>query len=143
MNLQRRLGWALLVLRSTVFLVMLMWTLDKLLRPGHVAGVVSHFYAMPHLGPALFLLIGVLELLLLLAFVLGVARRFTYAAVLVLHGASTLAAWSQYLHPYASENLMFFAAWPMLAACLALYLLREADAMSIEGWRRAVASPQS
>ena len=75
MNLQRRLGWALLVLRSTVFLVMLMWTLDKFLRPGHATGVVSHFCAMPHLGPALFLSICVLELLLLLAFVLGAARR--------------------------------------------------------------------
>lgn len=142
MNFRRRLGWALLVLRLAVFLVMLMWTLDKFLRPGHAAGVFSHFYTVPHLGPALLLVIGAVELLLLLAFVLGFARRFTYAAVLALHGASKLATWSQYLHPYAGESLMFFTAWPMLAASIALYLLRDADILTIDGSRRAIALTQ-
>lgn len=32
---------------------------------------------------------------------------------------------SQYLDPF--NNLLFFAAWPMLAACFAFYLLRELD----------------
>lgn len=142
MNLRRRLGWALLVLRLAVFLVMLMWTVDKFVRPGHAAGVVGHFYALPRLGSAIFIAIGIVELLLLLAFVSGLARRFTYAAVLILHAASTFAAWSQYLHPYTGENLMFFAAWPMLAACIALYLLRDSDILTLDGWRRVAASTQ-
>jgi hypothetical protein len=33
----------------------------------------------------------------------------------------------QYLNPWEPNNLLFFAAWPMLAACFSLYLLRELD----------------
>jgi hypothetical protein len=61
----------------------------------------------------------------LLAFVAGAWQRWTYGAVLLLHGVSTLSSWQQYLNAF--DNLLFFAAWPMLAACFALYLLRDAD----------------
>ena len=42
-----------------------------------------------------------------------------------MHTVSTLSSWRQYLDPF--DNLLFFAAWPMLAACIALYLLRDHD----------------
>jgi len=56
-------------------------------------------------------------------------RNLGYGAVLLLHGISTLSAYKQYLHPFEPHNLLFFAAWPMLAACFALYYLREADVL--------------
>ena len=31
------------------------------------------------------------------------------------------------LAPFTGGNIMFFAAWPMLAACFALYRLRDQD----------------
>jgi hypothetical protein len=33
------------------------------------------------------------------------------------------------------DNLLFFAAWPMLAACFALYLLRDLDTLGVVGGR--------
>lgn len=42
----------------------------------------------------------------------------------------------QYLHPFEGVNLLLFAAWPMLAACLALYALRDADTLTAESWRQ-------
>ncbi len=140
MNPEKRLSWALCLLRLSVFLVMLVWTLDKLVRPGHAAGVFGHFYAVIGLKDATIRAIGATELVLLLAFVTGFARRLSYGAVVVLHGGSTIAAWHQYLNPAAGVNLLFFAAWPMLAACLALYLMRDQDRMTIDGARRS-ASP--
>jgi len=137
MNLQKRLSWALLFLRLSVFLVMLMWTLDKFIRPGHAAGVFAHFYTVAGLGASTFMVLGSIEFLLLLAFVAGFARRFTYGAVLLLHAGSTLASWHQYLHPGEGVNLLFFAAWPMLAACVALYLLRDADSITLDGAKHA------
>lgn len=139
MNSPKRLGWALLGLRLSIFLVMLVWTLDKFIRPEHSAGVFSHYYAVTGLGSAAFFVIGAVELALLLAFVAGLARRYTYGAVLLLHAVSTLSAWHQYMHPYEGTNLLFFAAWPMLAACAALYLLRDADTMTIGGQRQQTA----
>ncbi|TAL88959.1 MAG: hypothetical protein EPN69_00175 [Rhodanobacter sp.] len=135
MSATKRLSLSLLGLRLSVFLVMLMWTVDKFLRPEHAAGVFANFYAMGEFGASVFVTLGVLELLLLLAFVTGFARRYSYGAVLLLHAGSTLAAWQQYLHPHEGANLLFFTAWPMLAACLALYLLRDADSMTIDGLR--------
>ena len=60
--------------------------------------------------------------------VLGV-MRFTYGAVLLFHAISAVSAYQQYISPFESHNLLFYAAWPMLAACLALYTLRDLDTL--------------
>ncbi len=136
MSTSSRVPLVLFVLRFTVFGVMLMWTIDKFVRPDHAASVYEHFYALGGLGHTLMYILGGAESLLLVAFVLGVARRFTYGAVLVLHGISTLSSLRQYLHPFEEANLLFFAAWPMLGACFALYYLRDLDTC----WRIRVGS---
>jgi hypothetical protein len=124
-----RIGVALLVLRVTVFLVMLIWTIDKFVRPAHAASVYEHFYFLRGLGPAIIYAIGVAELVLLIGFVIGFAPRFTYGVVLLLHTVSTFSSFRQYLHPYEGPNILFFAAWPMLGACFALFFLRDLDTL--------------
>lgn len=124
-NAQSRIPLALLTLRLGVFLVMLMWTLDKFVNPGHAAAVFENFYSIGNLGEATFYLIGIAELVLIVGFVIGYKKRLTYGAVFLLHGISTLSSYKQYLAPF--DNLLFFAAWPMLAACFALYYLRDQD----------------
>lgn len=131
MNQQRRLAISLLLLRLSVFLVMLTWTVDKFVRPDHAVGVFSTFYGISDLDAQMAYGLGALELVVLLAFVAGIARRWSYGIVLILHAVSTLAAWRQYLDPFEGPNLLFFAAWPMLAACAALYLLRDADTYTL------------
>jgi len=44
-----------------------------------------------------------------------------------MHGISTLSSWPRYIAAF--DNLLFFAAWPMLAACVALFLLRDSDTL--------------
>ncbi len=122
-----RIPIALLALRLGVFAVFFVWTIDKLLRPEHAASVFERYYYLAGLGRPAAYLIGSVEMLLILAFVLGLAKRFTYGAVLILHAISTVAAMGKYLTPFEANNLLFFAAWPMLAACFALYVLRDAD----------------
>lgn len=127
MSAEQRLRVSLLGLRAGVFIVMLMWTLDKLLRPEHAAGVFANFYGLGGLGTLAMAGLGIAELALLAAFLVGWHKRLSYGAVLVLHGVSTLSSFRQYLAPFEGPNLLFFAAWPMLAACAALYLLRDED----------------
>ncbi len=122
-----RIRLPLFLLRMGVFIVMLMWTLDKFVRPGHAAGIFKKFYGIDGITPTVFYVIGALELLLLVGFVTGTAKRYTYGLVLLLHAISTLSSYQQYLAPF--DNLLFFAAWPMLAACIALYLLRDLDTL--------------
>src|SRR6266850_1434415 len=105
-----RVRLPLFLLRIGVFIVMLMWTLDKFVRPGHAAGIFKKFYGIDGISPTVFYVIGALELLFLVGFVTGTAKRYTYGLVLL-------------------DNLLFFAAWPMLAACITLYLLRDLDTL--------------
>lgn len=124
-----RLPVALLALRVGVAIVMIAWSVDKLLRPEHAAGVFGAFYALPALSEPIFYLLGTAQLLVVLAFLAGAARTWTYGAVLLMHTISTLSSFRQYLDPFEGANLLFFAAWPMLAACFALFLLRDADTL--------------
>jgi hypothetical protein len=130
-NAGEKIPLALLLLRLSVFVVMFVWTMDKLLNPGHSAEVYAYFYGIGGLGNGVFYAIGAAELLLLLAFVVGYQKRLTYGAVLVLHAMSTLSAFRQYLDPLS--NLLFFAAWPMLGACFTLYTLRSLDTRWVIG----------
>jgi len=128
MNGHTRTATSLLLLRLSVFVVMLVWTLDKFINPKHAARVYEMFYFVPNISEVALLVIGGAEMLLIAAFVVGWRKRWTYGAVLILHAVSTLSSYKQYLAPFEySTNLLFFAAWPMLAACFTLYYLRDLD----------------
>ncbi len=58
------------------------------------------------------------------------AKTWTYGAVLLFHAVSTLSSWQMYL---GFDNLLFFAAWPMLAACFTLFWLRDQDTLLTVG----------
>ncbi len=128
-NSERNLRISLLSLRVGVAIVMLVWSVDKLLRPEHAAGVFGAFYALPGLGETVFYVLGALQLIVVLAFLAGAWRTWTYGAVLAMHTVSTFSSFRQYLAPFEGPNILFFAAWPMLAACLALFLLRDQDTL--------------
>jgi len=126
---EKRLQLSLLFLRVTVFLVMFMWTIDKFVNPGHAAKVYESFYFIAGLESVLMYAIGAAEMVLLLLFLAGYKKTLTYGAILILHAVSTLSSFNQYLAPFEGPNLLFFAAWPMLAACFTLFLLRDQDKM--------------
>lgn len=123
----KKLRLSLLFIRITVFLVMIMWTVDKFVNPGHAAKVFEHFYYIVGLESAVIYAIGTVEIIILLLFLVGYKKKYTYGAVLALHAVSTLSSFTKYFAPFDGGNLLFFAAWPMLAACLTLFLLREQD----------------
>ncbi|HHP7243422.1 MAG TPA: hypothetical protein ACFE0H_01915 [Elainellaceae cyanobacterium] len=116
-------------MRLGVFLVMLMWTLDKLINPSHAAAVFETFYFIGGLGNPLIYLIGAIQFIIVIAFVVGFKKKFTYAAILFLHTISTVTPLQKYFNPYEGANLLFFAAWPMLAACFTLFYLKDWDTM--------------
>ena len=130
MNTPKHLPLSLLLIRLSIFLVVVMWTLDKFVRPGHASTVYEHFYFIGGLGSGAIYAIGIVEMLVLIGFVIGFQKKCTYGIVLLIHTVSTLSSFKIYLTPYADgPHLLFFAAWPMLAACLALYLLRGHDTL--------------
>lgn len=123
------LAWSLLGLRLGVALVMIMWTLVKFVLPENAAAVFKVFYGVSDLSVSGSYIIGALQAIVVLAFLIGFQKRWATAAVFVIHLVSTLASYPRYLDPWTSPNLLFYAAWPMLAAIAALYLLRNFDTL--------------
>ena len=105
--------------------MMLMWTLDKFVNPEHSARIFEHFYGISGSTDTIAYILGTLQLSLVIAFLVGFKKRITYGAIFIMHGLSTLSSYNQYIDGF--NNLLFFAAWPMWAACFALYLLRDQD----------------
>ena len=128
-----KLQLSLLLLRMGVFLVMFMWTIDKFINPGHASKVYEKFYYIAGMESVVMYVIGAIEMLILLMFLAGYLKKYTYGAVLLFHAVSTLSSFRQYMAPFEGPNLLFFAAWPMLAACIALFLLRDQDRMLSAG----------
>jgi len=121
-----RLTVSLLTLRLSIFMVMMIWTVDKIINPTHALKVYSTFYSINTTDTVMSML-AIAEALLLIAFLFGIKRFLSYGLVFVLHGVSTLSSWQHYLAPFEGSNLLFFAAWPMLAGCLVLFLYRDSD----------------
>ncbi len=134
-ELEKPLATTLLLLRFGVALVFFMWTLDKLIHPEHAAGIFERFYRMPGLGSALMVGIGAAQMILVVAFATGTFRTVSYGLITALHTISTASCYQQYLNPWEKPNLLFYAAFPMLAACIGLWLLRKWDVWTVDGLR--------
>ncbi len=125
--IEDRLPLALLLMRIAVFFVMAIWSLDKILNPAHADAVFENFYFISGLGTGVFIAIGVIQLIVEIGFLLGLYKTWTYGYVLVFHAISTASSWQQHLSPLEPGNMLFQASIPMLAACIALFMLRDAD----------------
>lgn len=137
----KHLPLSLFLLRMGIFIVFLFWTLDKIFYPEHAVAVFSTFYGFDAMSDTILLAIGLAQLILILTFAVGLFKTWTYGAVLLLHASSTFSTFSLYLRPF--DNLLFFAAWPMLAACFALFLMRDWDTFSLGQTKKAPAALSS
>lgn len=126
-DLDKKLKFCLFLLRFSIFVVMLFWTLDKFLNPEHAAKIFAHFYFFPNVKQSVLTIIGGLQMLIILAFLFGFFKKYSYAFILVIHTISTFSSYKQYLDPWS--HLLFFAAWPMLAGCVMLFLFHEEDTL--------------
>lgn len=123
----QRVSLILLLTRISVFLAMIIWVIDKFVQPAHTAAVFKTFYGISGIGTGIAYLLGACQLVIMLGFLAGFQKRITYGLVLLMHAASTLISFPRYVAPFEAPNILFFAAWPMLAACFALYYLRDLD----------------
>lgn len=119
----------LLSLRLGVFTVFIMWTIDKFVNPEHAAAVFRKYYLISGLGESVSYILGGLQLIIVLCFLLGIRKKFSYGLLFVLHFISTVSCWQMYINPWGPKNLLFFAAFPMLAALYVLYLFRNEDTL--------------
>ncbi len=133
-----RFGAALAILRAGLGVFLLVWGLEKFVIPAQSVAIYGYFYGIPA-SEALAYGLGSLELLLALAIVAGAFRRLSYGIGLLVHFATTVATSRLIVDPWGlisgEPQHLYFAAVPVLAAFIALYLLRDLDCFSFDAWR--------
>jgi putative oxidoreductase len=134
---ERRVAAALLILRVSLGVFLLQWSVEKFVAPEAAIRIGQNFYGVV-LSGAIVVILGAAETLIALALLSGIYRRWSYGLAALIHAVSVVATWRQLVHPYgAAQNHLFIAGVPVLAGFILLYMLREWDAYSVEGWRRA------
>jgi len=126
---EERLARALLLLRLSVAIALGMWCAGKFINPAQTSRILAGFYSVKGVSFMAAYGVGILEAVLILAFVMGLAKRVSYGLVMLFHIPSVLAPWTQYLHPYSGHVLLFLGSVPMWSACFAVYYLREYDVL--------------
>ena len=120
------LQWALLVLRVTLAGFFLVWSIEKILAPEIALRVFETFYFSSP-STTMLIVIGVAQTAIVLAFLVGAFKTWTYGLLLAMHAVSTAASWERLINPYQPPNHLFWAAIPVLGALVALFLLRRRD----------------
>ena len=120
----------LLIQRIAISLFLGIWTLDKFVNPEHSSGLFAKFYGISLPGELTWV-VGLLQLAVLVAFLLGAFKTWSYAIIFLMHGFSTLASWKIYL-AFFDGNLLFWAAIPVLAAMWLQFALRDLDSYSLD-----------
>jgi putative oxidoreductase len=128
MTRDMKLEASLLIMRLAIAAFMLVWAIDKVIAPEHARAVFSHFY-FTGTSTAVLESLGFAQMAIIAAFAVGFARFWTYGTVLLMHAASTASTYAQLLNPWGGDRpqLLFWAAVPVLAAMIALFVLRDRD----------------
>jgi uncharacterized membrane protein YphA (DoxX/SURF4 family) len=127
---------SLLVLRVSLGLLMVFWGLDKLVNVEHGMAVSRGFYLGLFSVPVLLQGFGVLQVLIGLLIVAGLARRFVYPALLAITAATALGVWKSIIDPWGwyleGSNVLFYPSLIIFAASLVLWAFRDEDTLALD-----------
>ena len=116
----------LATIRITLTAFFLIWSIEKIIAPEITKGVFSRFYSLT-IPEGLSIFAGVVQTVIILLFLAGLFKLWTYGALLGMHIASVIASHQPLFNPYMPPNHLFWAGIPTLGALIALFLMREED----------------
>jgi putative oxidoreductase len=128
---------ALLILRFFLGIFLLQWSIEKLVLPSSAIRIAQNFYGLSLPTGASYAL-GIAELALALALLLGAFKTLSYGLSLIVHTVTVVVSWRQLLDPYGFAqvgNHLWISTWPTWGGFAALFLLRSRDTYSIDSWR--------
>lgn len=125
---------SLLLLRVSIGLLMVFWGIDKLVNVEHGMQVSEGFYLGLFSIPVLLQAFGVLQVLLGLLVIAGVARNLVYPALLAITAATALGVWKSIVDPWGwylqGSNVLFYPSLIIFAASLVLWAFRGDDTLA-------------
>jgi putative oxidoreductase len=135
-ELDKRIPAALLILRFFLAIFLLQWSIEKLILPDAAARIASSFYGVMLPASASYAL-GTAELILSLALLFGFHRTISYGLSLLIHTVTVVVSWRQLFDPWGLAkvgNHLWISTWPTWGGFAALFLMREWDTWTIDGW---------
>lgn len=131
-DIDRSLPFALAAMRLSMGIFFLVWAAEKIIAPEIARRVAETFYFTSPSDEAL-MITGILQVVLILAFMMGLFRFWTYGALLVIHTMSVLSTVPRLIDPFTLPNHLFWAGVPLVALLLALFVLRDRDTALVVG----------
>ena len=123
---ERRLQISLAIIRISLVLFFLVWSIGKLIVPELTQKVFATFY-FSEISSTVAVGVGALQTVIVLIFLAGQFKMLSYGVILGMHTVSVLSTYRQLLDPYQPPNLLFWAGVSVLGASSALFLLRDRD----------------
>ncbi|ASJ71226.1 DoxX protein [Granulosicoccus antarcticus] len=118
---------SLAVLRIGLFLFMMVWAMEKFVRPESFQAIFGKFYGFDA-GMVIIYLIGAIQVGILLLFVTGKFKTVSYGLVMIMNVLTLLVSYRQVLNPYeGSVNHLFVASIVIAAASIAMFMARADD----------------
>src|SRR6266516_2430011 len=139
MSPEKRIPAALLILRFFLAIFLLQWSIEKLFLPDAAARIARSFYGVTLPVEASYAL-GIAELIVSLALLLGFYRTVSYGLSLLFHTVTVVVSWRQLFDPWGLAkvgNHLWISTWPTWGAFAALFLMREWDTCTLDGWRQS------
>ena len=138
----KRIPAALLILRFFLGTFLLQWSIEKLILPDATARIASNFYVVTLPVEGSYSL-GVAELILALALLVGFYRTISYGLSLLIHTVTVVVSWRQLFDQWGLAkvgNHLWISTWPTMGGFAALFLMREWDTWTVDGWRQSASA---
>lgn len=134
---QRKIALALAILRISLGVFLLIWSVEKFFLPQATVGIWKGFYLIS-IGESMPYIIGTLETILSIAIIVGFMRTWSYGLGLAINTISVLSTWKRLIDPWGlifetGNNHLFLAGVPLVAGFIVLFMLRDADTWTVDG----------
>ena len=130
---------SLLLMRAGTGLLLVIWGLIKIMSPAAAVGVSDKYYGGTVSMDWLQLPWGILQVVIGLAVVAGLFRKYVYPAQALILGFGVLVIWKYILDPLglyildeSSRQVLFFPSLAVFAGTLILMAFREDDTLSLD-----------
>ena len=131
----KKIAISLLILRLSVGAFFTVWASLKFYRPKWMEKVFTDIYGLEFITMEHALAIGLAQSLIVFLFVIGMQRTYSYGCIVAMHAIGVIGSipllmkFTQYPH-----NLLWTAV-PTLGAAVVLFILREYDIYTVDGWQ--------
>ncbi len=124
---KRKIEIALLILRLSIGAFLAVWASLKFLRPEWMVNIFRGSYGQAWVTQDMAFLVGTLQAIIVLAFLIGFARTITYGFVTLMHATGVIASIPSLINFTKYPSNLLWTSVATLGALIALFILRDLD----------------